>query len=308
MSSDDPYNPLDMKSLLCFATMARLGSLTQASIELEITDAAVSQRIKSVEKHLGKKLYESRGGRIRLTEDGERTKAFAMRIFDELSEFEGDIREEEFRDTITVGAASHIFRYQFSKIVHAFREQHPHAQLRLLDRKIFETIDLVRRNEIELGLIPSSQSMSADLVFYPWRIFKAYVLVPRGHPLAINKIPTLEDLMNKEALQQYPQVVASSIDTQERRVKQAMERLGLPFNVALEVGNVETLKHYVAQGHGLAIVNDACLSEGDDADFHKIEIPNEFDSQTTYGVVVRRDKYLSSALKTLLGLLEIRTH
>jgi DNA-binding transcriptional LysR family regulator len=216
MSRDDCYNPIDMKSLLCFATMARLGSLTQASIELGISDAAVSQRIKSVEKHLGKKLYESRGGKIRLTEEGERTKAFAMRVFDELSEFEGDIREEAFRGAITVGGASHIFRYQFSEIVHAFRKQHSHAQLRLLDRQIFETIDLVRRNEIDIGLIPSAQLMPADLVFHPWRIFKAYVLVPRGHPLAHNKLPTLETLMNEETLLQYPQVVASSTDTQER--------------------------------------------------------------------------------------------
>ena len=43
----EPYDPMDMKALRCFETMARHGSLTQASIELDISDAAVSQRIKS---------------------------------------------------------------------------------------------------------------------------------------------------------------------------------------------------------------------------------------------------------------------
>ncbi len=55
------YDPMDMKALLCFETMAKHGSLTQASIELGISDAAVSQRIKSLERYLGTKLYEARG-------------------------------------------------------------------------------------------------------------------------------------------------------------------------------------------------------------------------------------------------------
>ena len=39
--SKEPYDPMDMKALLCFETMAKHGSLTQASIELGISDAAV---------------------------------------------------------------------------------------------------------------------------------------------------------------------------------------------------------------------------------------------------------------------------
>ncbi len=43
--SKGPYDPMDMKALLCFETMAKHGSLARASIELGIADAAVSQRI-----------------------------------------------------------------------------------------------------------------------------------------------------------------------------------------------------------------------------------------------------------------------
>ncbi len=48
--SKEPYDPMNMKALLCFERMARHSSLTQASIELGISDAAVSQRIKSLER------------------------------------------------------------------------------------------------------------------------------------------------------------------------------------------------------------------------------------------------------------------
>ncbi len=51
-----PYDPMDLKALRCFDAMAKHGSLTRAGIELGISDAAVSQRIKSLENHLGVKI------------------------------------------------------------------------------------------------------------------------------------------------------------------------------------------------------------------------------------------------------------
>jgi len=49
----EPYDVLDLKALRCFWATGRLGSLTRAGIELGISEAAVSQRIKSLEKYLG---------------------------------------------------------------------------------------------------------------------------------------------------------------------------------------------------------------------------------------------------------------
>ena len=109
--SKEPYDPMDMKALLCFETMAKHGSLTRASIELGISDAAVSQRIKSLEKYLGTKLYEARGGRVQLKEAGHRTKALATRIFEELAEFTAEIGDEEFRATVVLSAEPPLLRY-----------------------------------------------------------------------------------------------------------------------------------------------------------------------------------------------------
>jgi LysR family transcriptional activator of glutamate synthase operon len=299
--SQGPYNPIDMKSLLCFATMVKHGSLTQASIELGISDAAVSQRIKSLEKHLGRKLYEARGGKVGLTDAGEQAKTFALRILDEIHEFEKTVGDDEFRGTITIGSTSHIIRNQLPDIVRDIRRKYPFAQLRLLNCDIPDIIGRVRRNDIDLGILPAQRALTDDLIFHPWRTFRGYVLVPNDHPLARRKAPTLQDLMDTEILQNYPQVVAS-FGSQEDRIKQAMDKVGLPFYVSLEVGDVETLKIYVARGHGLAIVNGACLTPEDETVFHKIRIPSEYNPDTTYGILLRRDKHLSRPIQTILEL------
>jgi DNA-binding transcriptional LysR family regulator len=285
--------------------MARHGSLTQASIELGISDAAVSQRIKSLEKYLGVKLYEARGGKVRLTEAGHRTKALATRLFDELADFTDEIGDEESRGTVVLSAEPPLLRYHLPRIVELFKQERRLAHLRLLSRGTLETIELVRRNEVDLGVIPATRPIPPELVFHPWRTFKSYVLVPRGHPLARRKVPTMEDILTEETLSRYPQVVAEIDNREQIRVRDTLERLGLPFNVALEVGNIETVKYYVAHGHGLAVVSGMCLSREDEAIFHIIEVPEDFEGETTYGVILHRDKYISSALRSLLTLLEV---
>ncbi len=303
--SKEPYDPMDMKALRCFETMARHESLTQASIELGISDAAVSQRIKSLERYLGTKLYEARGGKVRLTEAGRRTKALATRMLDELAEFTDEIGNEESRGTVVLSAEPPLLRYQLPTIVESFRQERRLAHLRLLSRGTSETIELVRRNEVDLGVSPDRQSMPPEVVFHPWRTFKAYVIVPRGHPLAQRKVPTIQDILTEETLSRYPQVVAEIDNREQLRVRSTLERLGLPFNVGLEVGNFDTVKYYVAHGHGLAVVPGMCLSSEDEETFHIIEVPEEFQGETTYGVLLRRDKFISSALRTLLALLEV---
>lgn len=55
------YDVMNLKALTCFFATARHGSLTQAGIELDISEAAVSQRVRLLETFLGAKLYEARG-------------------------------------------------------------------------------------------------------------------------------------------------------------------------------------------------------------------------------------------------------
>ena len=278
--------------------------MTRAGINLGITDAAVSQRIRTLGEHLGVTLYEARGGRVRLTEAGERTKELAMRLFDELAEFEEAIGDEEARGTVVLSAEAPLQRYQLPDVVESYIGVHSRARLRLLSRTQAETIDLVRRNEADLGIV-AERPIPSELNFHAWRVFKGYVLIPRGHPLARRGIPTMDDILNEETLLRYPQVVAEIEGEERNRVRERLEQLGLPYNVALEVGNIETVKYYVARGLGIAAVNGMCLSGEDESKFHMIEIPEPHENTVTYGVILREDKYISSSLRSLLDLLEV---
>jgi len=65
-----PQIILDSRKLLAFATLARVGSFTQAAKELNLTQSAVSHAIKALERDLGCRLFDRMGRTVVITPPG----------------------------------------------------------------------------------------------------------------------------------------------------------------------------------------------------------------------------------------------
>ena len=304
VNTRNTYEVMDLKALRCFWATGRHGSLTRAGIELGISEAAVSQRIKALERYLGVKLYESRGGTVRLTPAGQYTLDRAIRLFDELKEFEAAIAQRDTTGTLTLSAHEPVLRYLLPDVIGQFSKKYPIARLQLLSRPFRDTLRLVQSNDADLGIVPEHR-LSGDLVFHPIRSYEAYLLIPKNHPLMRKGQPLIHELLTEEIISRYPLIVAETDDPDYEPIRKVLQDRGLPCNVNLEAGTFETLKHYVAQGHGLAVASGLCLSEEDNPFLTAIQIPEDLWKGTTYGVVRRADKYLTQPLKHLLSLLGI---
>ena len=302
--SKDPYDVMDLKALKCFWAMAKNLSLTKAGIELDISEAAVSQRVKSLEKRLGTKLYEARGGRVKLTPVGERTMEMAVGLFDGLESFEWALSKEEEAHEITLCTHDSVLHYMLPQVVEDLSRTYQLTHLRLLTRPLDECIQLVRTNESDVAIIPQ-HDLPKEIQFHPVATFPAFLVLPRGHPLARRARDDFKSLLNDETILRYPLIV-SEAQTESRLLEDTLGRLNLPLNIGLEVGTFETLKHYVARGLGIGVVSGLCLTKADRTLFETVEVPAELGGETTYGVILRHDKSLNKPLSTLLQLLGIK--
>ncbi len=75
-----------LNALRAFEAAARCGSFVLAATELGVSSAAVSLQVKSLEKHLGRKLFLRQGNRILLTDAGEVFYPGLARAFGEISD------------------------------------------------------------------------------------------------------------------------------------------------------------------------------------------------------------------------------
>ena len=301
MNDKNPYEVLDLKALRCFFFVAKTGSVTRAALELGIAGPAVTQRVQQLEKDLGVKLYETRGGRVKLTPAGERTKTFAISIFEDIGEFEKSLKQSEESGEIILTAHDTYLGYLLPPGLEQFKKDHPFAQVRLLARRIEEIVKLVRDNEADVGIIPERE-LPPELLFRPIATYQAMFLTPKGHPLARRARTDFMSLLNVETVTSHPLIVAE-IQRHGGKLEDTFARLKLPLTITMEVDSLETLKTYVAHGLGVAVVPEHCLSREDRSRIEIIPVPPELNGATTFGLILRRDKHRSPLLRHFLEIL-----
>ncbi len=123
---------LPLNALRAFEASARHLSFTRAGLELRVTQAAVSQQVRSLEDILGVRLFRRLPRGLALTDEGQAlvpvlADAF-RRIGATLERFEGG----RFREVVTVGVVGTFATGWLLPRLPAFHEAHPFVELRLL--------------------------------------------------------------------------------------------------------------------------------------------------------------------------------
>jgi len=125
-----PYLPLN--ALRAFEASARHLSFTRAALELNVTQAAVSQQVRMLEERLGSALFKRLPRGLGMTDEGRAllpvlTDTFG-RIEAVLKQFEGG----HFHEVLTVGVVGTFAVGWLMPRLKLFRQTHPFVELRLL--------------------------------------------------------------------------------------------------------------------------------------------------------------------------------
>jgi LysR family transcriptional regulator of beta-lactamase len=125
-----PYLPLN--ALRAFESSARHLSFTRAAQELNVTQAAVSQQVRSLEERLNTALFKRLPRGLAMTEEGLALQPVLSDAFDRieavLKQFDGG----HFHEVLTVGAVGTFAVGWLMPRLKSFRDAHPFVELRLL--------------------------------------------------------------------------------------------------------------------------------------------------------------------------------
>jgi len=93
---------LPLNALRAFEVAARTGSFVQAGAQLGVSSAAVSQQVRQLEAHYGKRLFLRQGNRITLTDAGRAIYPRLEAALAELSAISADLREDRARARLII--------------------------------------------------------------------------------------------------------------------------------------------------------------------------------------------------------------
>lgn len=293
------YKASRLKPLRAFCQVARLGSVSRAAEALYVSQPAVSLQLQALEREYGVPLLERTGRRLVPTREGQILYELARPLVEGIDGLDGAFREQVRgleAGTLDVAAGSSTILYLLPKIVAAYREQHPAVQLRLHNVTGAGGLELLRNNGVDLA-VGSMLDVPGDLDYAPVYRFDPMLIVPPGHPLAGKPDLRLEDLSP------YGLILPPQRLTTYRLVDLVFQRNRVPYTVALEVGGWEVIKQYVAMGMGISIVTSICLTEADRDRLAARSLARFFPSRS-YGVVMRRGKYLSTQARAFADLIQ----
>jgi DNA-binding transcriptional LysR family regulator len=292
------YKGSRLKPLRAFCQIARLGSVSRAAETLYLSQPAVTLQLQALERELGQRLFERSGRRLTLTREGETLYELARPLVEGIDGLETAFRERlrgMDAGELNVAAGSSTILYLLPRIVARFREQQPEVHLKLHNVTGASGLDLLRSDAVDLA-VGSMLDVPADLDYLPAYRFEPMLIMPPGHALADKARIELSDLSP------YGLILPPQRLTTYRMVDLVFQQARVPYTVALEVGGWEVIKQYVAMGLGLSIVTAICLTDADRTRLAARSLAEFFPSRS-YGVVMRKGKFLSPQARAFVELI-----
>jgi DNA-binding transcriptional LysR family regulator len=236
-----------------FAKAAELSSFTAAAKSLNMTQAAVSQRVQALERSLGLSLFHRQGGRVLLTDAGQRLYGYAERILalHQQARLEVAGQSAPPAGELSLAASSVPGEHLLPPLLSAFRRKHPHIQVRATVTDSQAVLNQVEHGQAHLGLVGGKTDHS-HLEFRCFSCDQLVLIVPRGHPLQRRTRLSLAQL-SRHAL-----ILREPGSGSRWCLEQALAGAGRSLrdlDIVLELGSNEAIKEAVLQGLGLAIVS-----------------------------------------------------
>jgi DNA-binding transcriptional LysR family regulator len=299
---------IDILGVQAFVAIADHGGFQKAADALNLTQTAITQRLRHLEDFLGVALVERTTRSVSLTEIGEDFVPRARRLLQELSDSLTEIREtgKTQRGDVAVACVPTAGIQYLPGIIRDYSARYPENRIKILDHSSIGVAQAVLRREAEFGINIASTNHS-DLVSVPL-LEDQFVLVCRDdHPLADNNSLTWAQL------ECYPLIFAGQVSGNRPLLDSLLsygtpdvEGLHFPLKVHYEVQRSSTAVGLVAEGIAAAVVPCLAIQPGAYPRLRVIPLTAPSISRTLV-LVARKSAKLSPAAQVLYDLIKARS-
>ncbi|RLA68237.1 MAG: LysR family transcriptional regulator [Epsilonproteobacteria bacterium] len=220
----------DFVKLETFLTVSRERSFSKASAKLGISQPAVTQQIKFIEKYLAVKVIERKKNGIKLTKEGDELYKIAARLEKEIHSSEQDILKIINKEiTFRLGASYTIGTYVIpGQCLNTIGEAISN-DIKLSIDLSEQIVQKIKDRKLDVGLI-ESPVMDNELIYREWL---------EDELVVVSNVPISKTLKTEE-LYDFSWICRDEESYTRKVVSEVFEELGVScksFNVLSEVSN-----------------------------------------------------------------------
>ncbi|MBE8595435.1 DNA-binding transcriptional regulator YeiE [Xenorhabdus sp. BG5] len=282
---------ITLRQLEIFAEVLKSGSTTQASQQLALSQSAVSASLTDLEGQLGVQLFDRVGKRLVTNEHGRLLYPKALALLEQAGEVEQLFKLE--LGALRLAASSTIGNYMLPEMLARYRQDYPETPLELNISNTGDVIKAVAEFRVDLGLI-EGLCHDPELITQPWMKDELIVFSSPESPLLQGEL-SVEDLIKA------PWILREK-GSGTREILDHLLFSQMPrFNIAMELGNSEAIKHAVQYGMGISCLSRRVVQEQlKNGTLSELVIPKLSLNRTLY-LIYHRQKHISNALRKLLS-------
>lgn len=284
---------MELTQIESFLRVAELGSITRAAETLCLTQPAVTQQVRALERELGAPLFDRTGRGMALTAAGESFLVAARRSLELLAEGRLLVQSLEAGEggRLQIGAGVTTCIFRLPPVLRLFRERRPQVEVVVRTGRSQEIAAQVQERRLDLGLV-TSDIAHPDL--HAERLFEEEIVLvtPAGGA-------EVERRLEAAPLILYPP--GSGFREYLDRV---FAEAGIRVRVIMETDSVEAIKGFVEVGLGMSFLPEAAVREEVTAGrLTRAGAPGLPPLRRSTSVLHRRDRHLSGAARGFLEVL-----
>ncbi len=271
-------------------------SFSTAAKRLYITQSAVSQAIKGLEKQLGVSLFIRNARSIQLTKEAELLYSYVSQAYNYLKTAESKLIEMDDLSAgdIRIGVSDSICKYFLMPYIKKFNQQYPKILVKVINRTTPQLYGVLKDGLADFIIATPPQ----DNTNYSYKKFASvediFVAVPHKYPNLKNSQISLSEL-NK-----YPLILLDSESSTRKLLNSFFEENGLTCNAEIELESLELVIEFARIGTGIAyVLRESAQQYIENSELFEI-VPAKKPPKRELGVVTNKKVVPSKAVTTFL--------
>jgi len=287
---------LEIKELKSFCIVAKLGSFSKASQMLAMGQSAVTKQVKRLEVELGEELVERGSRPIRLTPAGANLFRIALPLVEGVEDLTHRAARARWSRRSRWPCPTDSSGMCSSKRSARCGSWRPPAKSGFAPGTKDEAFYLVQSGAVDFAIAPDP-GRSAPFKFTPLFPSERILITPADHTFVQQPPSSLEEIAR------HPLVLLRFQTETRALLETEFRRLGVPYEIAIELDSMDLLERYVELGLGVAIGLRGALTTEQNLRVGIVSLARFLPAETV-GVVQSRSIALSPGAHDLVKVLE----
>ena len=289
---------MQIENFKIFADLVETRSFSKAAKLNGITQSAVSQQARAMERHFKTLLIDRSQKQFQLTREGQRVYEAAKEILHNYEKLQSELQElkKVISGTIRISTIYSIGLHELPPFIKRFLHDFPSVNVRVEYRRSNLVYEDLLHNSVDFGLVafPVKQR---QIEILPFRDDQLVLITHPQHALARRAKVEVKDLAGERFIGFDP-------DIPTRKAVDAIFRdHRLELDPVMEFDNIETVKRAVEIDHGVAVVPLATVSQEQKQGTLAV-VPFEGKEFTRpLAILHRRGRVLTPAMKKFIEVL-----